>query len=42
MIAVPAVPPETTPDDDPIAAIEVLLLDHVPPAGALLSVPDAP
>ena len=42
MTAVPAVPPVTTPDDDPIAAIDVLLLDHVPPAGVLLNVPVAP
>jgi hypothetical protein len=42
MTAVPAVPPVTTPDDAPTDAIDELLLDQVPPAGALLSAPDVP
>jgi len=38
----PADRPETTPDADPTAATETLLLLHVPPADVLLSVVVAP
>jgi hypothetical protein len=38
MLEVPAEMPETVPEDEPIAATDGLLLVHVPPASALLSV----
>ena len=38
MVAVPAVMPVTTPEAEPILATLVLLLTHVPPEDASLSV----
>ena len=38
MSVVPAALPDTTPDDEPIPAIAVLLLDHTPPGTALVRV----
>jgi len=42
MVVVPAVIPETIPDDEPMVAAEVLLLNHVPPDIELLRVDVAP
>jgi hypothetical protein len=40
--AVPALTPTTTPSDDPIVALAVVLLVHVPPADELVKVVEAP
>ena len=34
MLAVPAAMPVTIPEDEPMVALEVLLLVHIPPASA--------
>ncbi len=42
MVVVPIAMPETRPDETPIVATAVLLLAHVPPVTALVSVFDPP
>ena len=42
MVAVPAATPVTVPDAEPIEAIVMSELAHVPPAVALVSVPEFP
>jgi hypothetical protein len=42
MLAVPLSTPVTTPVEDPIVAIEVLPLFHVPPDGVVVSVVVSP